>query len=115
MAMNVIFTPPRLSYSEGESSTVSRERRRVALAAKEVAAQVSEMVLARSVSIETKLEHLLLNFPGDAEARLERLETLTVCSPSVDEVLPEMLQRKGIPDIPFACCVPPFPLHLNAY
>ena len=86
-------SPPGLSSSDAETATVSRERRRVALAAKVVVDHASELLTSRLTAIETKMGQLMSMMSADLESRIARLETLAVCSPSVDAVLDEMIQK----------------------
>ena len=44
--------------------------------------------------LSQKLDHVLAGIPNAAEDRLSRLETLLVCSPSVDEVLQELMSKR---------------------
>ena len=75
--MVAVSPPPGLS-------TASKERRRVALA---VSAS------ARFDSLEYLLAQVMASLHSNYDSRLCRLETLTVMSPSVDEVLDEMLRK----------------------
>ena len=109
--------PPGLSSSDAETATVSRERRRVAVAAREVIAALSEMIMNRFDALEAKVDilgkhhrpletrahetnlpHRLLTINEDLSARMSRLEALITIypenAPSVDEVLNELLERK---------------------
>ena len=85
--------PPGLSLSDGETSTVSRERRRVAMAAREVVGAITEHITKRFEGIENKLKIIIDAIAGhDVLRRIDRLETLFVCTdPSVDDVLEQVL------------------------
>ena len=98
-----------IAISDVESTTVSRERRRVALAAKEeLSGEVRQQfgILSKKVDFITNLLHT------DLVARVSRLESLVVCGPSlgptVDEVLSEMLTKQkeelGLPVVPAFPC-----------
>ena len=52
--MPTVVAPPGLSTSDSETATVSRERRRVALAAKCAVEEVSHLMLAKLSAIEDK-------------------------------------------------------------
>ena len=90
--------PPGLSSSVGESSTASRERRRVALAAKVAVQELSSEVREQFGALFRKLDLVAQSLQTDLMDRISRLETLTVCGsplePSVNEVLNEMLLKK---------------------
>ena len=90
--------PPGLSSSVGESSTASRERRRVALAAKVAVQELSSEVREQFGALLRKFDLVALSLQTDLMDRISRLETLTVCGsplePSVNEVLNEMLLKK---------------------
>ena len=99
--------PPGLSTSDGESSTASRERRRVAVVAREVTSVLMDKFYQRMDTLDEKLDRViasLANGPFHDElrhplcSRVDRLETLLTIgsemSPSVDEVLSEMLHRR---------------------
>ena len=93
-AMSILPLPPGLAHSEGETSTASRERRRVALAAKSAVDQLNESLLSRLRCLEDKLDLVLAGLPSDGEVRLTRLETITLCcNPTVDDVLDDMFRR----------------------
>ena len=107
-----VSLPPGLSNSEPESATASRERRRVALAAKVSVDQLAEALAIQLNTIETKLDRALNSHNcNNLEHRVARLEVLSVCSPSADEVLDQMFEKRkadqasvgGFP------CIPPFP------
>ena len=51
--------PPGLSTNDSETATVSRERRRVALAAKAAVGAISAGLLERTLSLEVKLDRVL--------------------------------------------------------
>ena len=88
--------PPGLGGSDPESATVSRERRRVALAARVTAEQVSQALVSRLTTIEYKLDQLLNQHGESLEGRVARLEVLAVCDPNVDEVLEEMFAKREV-------------------
>ena len=99
--MTDLSSPPGLASSDVETTTVSRERRRVTLAAKSAVEQLTSSLAARLLSLEEKLDRLLAGFPEVGEARLaqfcgriSRLESLIAVSPSVDDVLDGLLERK---------------------
>jgi hypothetical protein len=91
------FAPPGLAVSDSESSTVSRERRRVALAAREVAAALMFEFTNRFEALEAKMDKLFSHLTASQSLlsdRVCRLEALYACtSPSVEEVLDETLKR----------------------
>ena len=98
--------PPGLS--DGETATVSRERRRVALAARAAVEAVSEDLASKFLALESKVNHILdllvnekVHRDEQTQERIHRLETLLVLSPavgpSVDEVLTQMMERKTFP------------------
>jgi hypothetical protein len=89
-----LSSPPGLGASEPETSSVSRERRRVALAAKVTVEQLTQVLVSRLDVIESKLDRIIAFNPERSEARIARLEILSVCSPSVDEVLEELIHKK---------------------
>ena len=110
-APTLLPTPPGLNVSEPESATVSRERRRVALAVKESVDQLSQNLMARLSTIEEKLDNSIRQHADILERRITRLEVLSVCNPSVDEVLDEMLHKKRCRHHEVALpSVPPFPI-----
>lgn len=104
--------------SDGESSTASRERRRVALAAREVSSHFHDLLRSQQSSIldlQAKVDQLIgivsnalprtreceeIKIMERLNQRVERLEILTVCSPvtdpSIDEVLHEAMLRKCV-------------------
>ena len=96
--MEMYRTPPGLSWSESESSTASRERRRVALAAKVAVKELSGEMCQQFDALFQKFDRLANMLQDGLGHRVSRLETLMVCStplrPSVDEVLSEMLFKK---------------------
>ena len=100
--------PPGLS--DGETATVSRERRRVALAARAAVEAVSEDLTSNFIVLESKVNHILdllvnekVHRDEQTQERIHRLETLLVLSPavgpSVDEVLTQMMERKTFPPV----------------
>ena len=99
--------PPGLAASDGESSTASRERRRVAVVAREVTQALICEFSHRMGALEEKLDGIMAimtdtslqveaRFP--LQSRVDRLETLFAISPQmspcVDEVLSEIISRK---------------------
>ena len=108
-------TPPGLSATDSETATVSRERRRVALAAKAAVAEISAALLERISSFEVKLDQVAvaqremnIGFGETVQLKLDkvvedaallsrvnRLEVLlagsSVVGPSLDVVLSKML------------------------
>lgn len=103
MLRESIVLPPGLRSSDGETPTVSRERRRFAVAAREVTAALSDMIMSRFDALEAKtyaMETQLHSGLSSQEcpicldglaARVCRVEALITISPSyapsVDEVL----------------------------
>ena len=99
-----LSAPPGLAHSDPESSTASRERRRFALAAREITAALRAEFKHFVVGLERKIDNLATRIidaksPStvcDLGTRIHRLETLFAISPttgcSVDEVL-ELLER----------------------
>ena len=94
-AMARMSPPPGFASSDVESSTVSRERRRITLAVKVAIAELADKFSSRLSTLESKLDTLLEVIPDCGEASLTRLETLMVCSPSADAVLEEMLCQRN--------------------
>ena len=90
--------PLGLSSSDCESSTASRERRRVALAAKVAVQELSGDIHQYFEVMFDKFESLFGYMQDNIDSRLSRLETLFVCSPnaapSVDDVLSQMLLKR---------------------
>ena len=103
--------PLGLSSSEPESATASRERRRVALAAKASVDQLTEALTTHLKTIEAKLDQTLnKHCYHNLEHRIARLEVLSVCSPSADEVLEEMFEKKNVEQVRVGLpCIPSFP------
>ena len=102
--------PLGLSSSDCESSTISRERRRVALAAKVAVQELTREFRQYFEIMFDKLECLAGYMQENLDSRLSRLETLFVCSPnagpSVDDVLSEMLSKqKHSPKPSLASCI----------
>ena len=114
LAHAAMRAPPGLSASDGESSTASRERRRVALAAREVTAALLYEFPIRFEALEAKMDRLISQVAGvpalkqdhdvNVESRIDRLEALLMVSPilcpSVDQVLTELLARKNFATAP---------------
>ena len=94
---SLVRPPPGLHCnSEPETATHSRERRRVALAAKTAVQELQHLLSERFITIENKLNKVMAEIAridaSEADARLSRLEALHVCTaPSVDEVVNQML------------------------
>jgi len=90
--------PPGLSSSDVESATASRERRRVALAAKVAIDELTGRINEQFEMMATKQNLIMSLLQENLIGRISRLETLSLCgstlSPSVDEVLNEMLSKK---------------------
>lgn len=90
--------PPGLPASDVESATVSRERRRVASAAKVVVEELSVDVRQQFDILSKKVDFTTNFLHTDLVARVSRLESLVVCGPSlgptVGEVPSEMLTRQ---------------------
>ena len=88
--------PPGIEgFSDPETATSSRARRRIALAAKLAAEEMTQIFNSKFALLDQKLDVLLASSVQDTESRLSRLETLAVCSPSSDDVLNEMLKRRA--------------------
>lgn len=88
--------PPGLAHSDVESSTASRERRRVAVAVREMMAIWKSEFESQLLAMSSKLDYLIELAATDAESRISRLEALVVCmEPAVDEVLSELLRQKS--------------------
>jgi len=133
---SLVAFPPGLSSSDSETSTMGRARRRMALACNlaceslegnclgQVEKAVNDALVHSNVyaKLESMLKHVQaltdnlhrapLNVESDVEYRLGRLETLQVCSPSVDEVLDRMLSKQPEPD-DVACPEPDMELSLG--
>ena len=108
--------PPGL-HSEPESATASRARRRYALTCRMVEANLSNKLEEMAASIAS-LTELVKDMPCHMHAvedRVSGLEGLFVCTPSptVDEVLDEMLSKSRADRTPdrihkYAACVDNF-------
>ena len=109
LASQLLLPPPGLS--DTETITVSRERRRFAMAAREVSSRLHEIIGEQEhaiKSLHTKVDQLssmlgdsVLHMQrDDMRYRIDRLELLTVCSPNahptVDQVLSEAVVRKKV-------------------
>ena len=96
---DVLSSPPGPLLSDSESSTVSRERRRVALAAKAAVEQLSCALITRFSSLEEKLDKFLILFSQyvQVEPRFARLEVVRVCALTVDEVLTGLFDAEKPP------------------
>ena len=82
--------PLGLHHSDSESATASRERRRVAMAAREVVGAVSQTIASRLDSLEAKIDEIAKNCAaiardgtrisiGSAAGDVAILATATVC------------------------------------
>ena len=112
----VVSAPPGVSSSGPESSTISQERRRVALAARETTSALMGEFSDKFNALESKVDALLASqavasrVPHELEdtsqtivdgvcAKIDRLEALFMVSPmmgpSVDEVLNMLWKQKG--------------------
>ena len=99
MAESSPTLPPGLSCSDVESGTASRERRRVAVAAREITAALTQNLMDKFDMLETKLDRrstylashpplgetkqaqACLIIPDDIQTRIYRLELLRVPRP----------------------------------
>ena len=101
---HLVGVPPGLAESDGsETATVSRERRRVSLAARVAAQELQHCLTQHIARLEEKLNEVLhvVRMQGGPPAdtlsvlchKVSRLEALMVCSPnpSVDCVLDKLL------------------------
>ena len=115
MASRAVESPPGLdTQAAPESATASRERRRVALAVRAAWEELGPILNARFDALEATMERIerkVACAPGSEQCdqksleanlscmtqKISRLEALVVClpSPSVDEVLEQMLEGKS--------------------
>ena len=95
--------PPGLTSFDGETATASQERRRVAVAARELIDTFSRDVLSKFAGLNSKVDVVISLIADSVEKdalaqRIDRLEVMLFCSPvpnpTIEQVLQEAFERK---------------------